>query len=89
MPINWNNLEPLPLKRQRDAGDRERLAAVAHRNACAKHKGRNHWRNWERRAMISEKKAAAKVKAAVKLAAHHRHTERVRLYWLGEIDSHP
>lgn len=81
--------EPLPLRRQKDTQDRERLAEAAHRKRCAKHKGRNHWRNWERRKMLEEKKKKAKIAKGVIDAARSRYLKASRAYWSGESDSHP
>lgn len=87
--IDWKNLQPLPLRRQRDRQDRERLAEFSHRRRCAKHKGRNHWKNWERRQIEAEKRAKALAKVELKVAAHRRHVEAVRAYWAGSTDTHP
>lgn len=84
MPIDFSTLEPLPLRRQRDKMDRERLAAVAHRAKCAKHKGRNHWRNWERRKMLAKAKADGLAKVEAKKPALARYSDEVRRYWRGE-----
>jgi hypothetical protein len=87
--IDWKNLQPLPLSRQKDALDRERLAEIAHRKRCAKHRGRNHWRNWERRKMAAEQRKIATDKLAKSKAQHKRHVDLVRDYWAGLIDCHP
>lgn len=63
--------------------DRERLADVAHRKRCASHKGRNHWRNWERRMMAAEKKRLALAKLEAKKPALERYRDAVRDYWAG------
>lgn len=82
-------LQPIPTRRQRDARDRERLAEAAHRKHCAKHKGRNHWRNWERRMMERAQAAEATIKNAMKDAAKFRHVAQVRAYWSGAREDHP
>lgn len=87
--IDWKTLAPLPLRRQKDALDRERLADAALKKKQAKHKGRNHWRNWERRQMAkiaADKKQPMRDKAKV---AHERYKSAVRAFWNGEIDEHP
>lgn len=69
--------------------DRETLAEITHRKKCAKHKGRNHWRNWERRQMAKAKADAAKktqVSKTEKLKLYHM---KVRAYWLGLRDDLP
>lgn len=81
--IDWKNLEPLPVKRQRDARDRERLAEVAHRKRAAKHKGRNHWANWERRQMLAAKKAEGKKRGDKRHAIFRAYVVGVREYWGG------
>ena len=87
--IDFANLQPLPLRRQKEACDRERLAEAAHRKKCAKHKGRNHWRNWERRKMALAKIAEGKIAGAKWLAARRRHVDQVRAYWEGLRSDHP
>ena len=69
--------------------DREALAEVTHRKRCAKHKGRNHWRNWERRLMAKEKREAADKSHQIKMAKINRHVEQVRAYWMGLRDDLP
>lgn len=86
--IDWKNLEPLPRKR-RDGSDRERLAEISHTRKAAKHKGRNHWRNWERRQMAKAKREAAETKVSKAQAKAARYIEAVKAYWRGEIDQHP
>ncbi|HEY9219565.1 MAG TPA: hypothetical protein VIO94_16070 [Phenylobacterium sp.] len=76
-------------RRKRDTQDRERLAEIAHRKSCAKHKGRNHWRNWERRRMAAEARKAALIAAASRSAKLSRYTEEVRAYWHGERSDMP
>lgn len=75
--------------RRKVIDDRERLAEIAHRKRCAKHKGRNHWRNWERRRMALEKKRAAEIAVAKQMAADRRFMEAARSYWRGEREAHP
>lgn len=75
--------------RKRTELDRERLAAVAHSRAAAKHKGRNHWRNWERRQMAAEKRRAAMEKLTVKQSVFDRYKRAARAYWAGETEAHP
>jgi len=87
--IDFENLQPLPLRPQKDARDRERLAEAAHRKKCAKHKGRNHWRNWERRQMALAKIAEGKAKTAKWLADRRRHVDQVRAFWEGLRADHP
>jgi hypothetical protein len=70
--------------RRRDPNDRERLAEAAHRKRCAKHKGRNHWANWERRQMAAEKRAAAEAKTEKRQRAWAAYVEQVRAYWSGD-----
>lgn len=86
--IDWSNLEPLPRK-PRDPHGRERLAAVSHTRKAAKHKGRNHWKNWERRQMARAKREAAEAGAKKAAAKYGRYIDAVRAYWRGEIDAHP
>lgn len=70
-------------------GDREHLAAVSHSRKAAKHKGRNHWANWKRRAMLAEKRAAAR-KVEVKRDKRFAVVKRqIRAYWLGDRTEHP
>lgn len=87
--IDLANMEVLPSRRQRDKMDRERLADAAHRKACAKHKGRNHWRNWERRMMALAAAAERRIKAARSDAARKRYGEQVRAYWADLRAKHP
>ena len=87
--IDWKNLEPLPLRRQRDAAERERLADAARRAKCAKHKGRNHWANWARRKMIADAKKEARAKLEAKKPALKRYSAEVRNYWRGLRDDMP
>lgn len=75
--------------RRCDPMDRERLAEIAHRKRCAKHKGRNHWRNWERRRMAREKAADGKAKADRSRHARERYIDEVRAFWLGLRPDHP
>lgn len=70
--------------RKRNGLDRERLAAISHTQKAAKHKGRNHWRNWERRKMAAEKRKAALAKVEKRNAAFVRYVEATRAYWRGE-----
>jgi hypothetical protein len=70
--------------RRRDPNDRERLAAAALAAKRAKHKGRNHWRNWERRQMAAEKRWASLAKVEKRKAAFGRYVEEVRAYWRGD-----
>jgi hypothetical protein len=86
--IDWKNLESLPLKRQLGL-DREHLAAVSHTRKAAKHKGRNHWRNWERRQMTKAKKTEAAKRDLAKQPSLARYRDAVRAYWRGEADQHP
>lgn len=81
--------EPLPLRRQKDRFDRERLAEAALKKKCAKHKGRNHWRNWERRKMAREKAEAKAPVIAKAVAAARRYHAEVRSYWRGLRADHP
>lgn len=87
--IDWKNLEPLPLKRQRDTRDRERLAENAHRKRAAKHKGRNHWANWERRQMLAAKKAEGKKHGEKRQQVFRAYAAAVREYWRGLRTDHP
>lgn len=87
--IDLSSLEPLPLRRQRDKMDRERLADIAHRKKCATHKGRNHWRNWEHRKMLAQKKAERAAKLDTKKPAMARYGDEVRRFWQGERDDMP
>ncbi len=75
--------------RHRDPTDRERVAAAALAKSRAKHKGRNHWRNWERRKMAAEARKVALAKVEVKKAAFGRYCDEVRVYWLGGRHDHP
>ena len=75
--------------RRRDPLDRERLADASHRKKCAKHKGRNHWRNWERRQMAAEKRAAAEAKTAIRQRVWTAYVEQVRAYWSGDRSDLP
>jgi hypothetical protein len=86
--IDWNNLSELPRK-IRDPHDRERLAQAALAKKAAKHKGRNHWRNWERRKMALDAKRAAAARNDKKLAKVRAHKDQVRAYWSGLRDEHP
>ena len=52
--------------------DRETLAEIAYRKKCAKHKGRNHWLNWERRQMAKAKADAAMKAQAIKVRSSSR-----------------
>lgn len=76
-------------RRARDLNERERLAEAAHRRACAKHKGRNHWRNWERRRALAVAKKVADAKVELKAVRYARYTDAVRDYWRGLRDAHP
>lgn len=87
--IDLSALEPLPLRRQRDKMDRERLADIAHRKKRAKHKGRNHWRNWERRKMLAQAKAERGAKLDAKKPAMARYSDEVRRFWRGERGDMP
>jgi len=82
--IDWNKLGPLPLRRQTDPASRERLAAASLAKKSAKHKGRNHWRNWERRQMAKAARAVGAAKQAAKRPAMRRYLAEVRAYWGGE-----
>lgn len=79
----------LPSVRRREVNDRERLADAAHRKQCAKHKGRNHWRNWERRKMAADASREAKAKADKAVQRVKAHHAEVAAYWRGERESHP
>ena len=89
MPIDFAALEPLPLRRQRDKLDRERLAQSAHLAKCAKHKGLNHWRNWERRKMLAKAKTDGLAKIEAKKPALTRYADEVRRYWRGDRPDMP
>lgn len=69
--------------------DRETLAEAAHRKKCAKHKGRNHWRNWERRLMLKEKREAQAKITERKLSAYFDYRKQVRKYWQGSRPDMP
>lgn len=88
-PRTFAPMEPLVTCRERDANDRERLAEASHRKRCAKHKGRNHWRNWERRRMaqLKAERMAPVIERAK--AAHGRYRDAVRAFWSGERETHP
>jgi hypothetical protein len=81
--------DTLPIKRQRDVMDRERLAMNSLKRKAAKHKGRNHWRNWERRQMAEAKKRASAITNATKLSAAAKILDQTRDYWRGLHDEHP
>lgn len=65
------------------AGDREHLAAVSHSRKAAKHKGRNHWANWKRRAMRAAKRAEARQAEIKRMAYYQKLKRQVRAYLLG------
>lgn len=75
--------------RKRDPLDRERVAAAALARSRAKHKGRNHWRNWERRQMALEARRNALSTAATKKARFERYCDEVRSFWRGLRPDHP
>lgn len=87
--IDFKTLQPLPLRRQRDAQDRERLAAVKETRERAKHKGRNHWQNWKRRHMAKAKVDAGKALQSVQKSAFSTHLAEVRAYWAGDRPDYP
>lgn len=86
--IDWKNLEPLPRK-PRQLHPREMLAIASHKKKCAKHAGRNHLRNWERRAEEKLKKRAREKEERRKALNYRGYLNLVRAYWSGEIDEHP
>lgn len=69
--------------RREDRG-RERLAEFSFCRAKAKHKGRNHWRNWERRMMAAAKKSKAKAKAEKRAVEVSGYLDEARSYWRGD-----
>ena len=68
--------------------DRERLAENSLRRKAAKHKGRNHWANWERRMMKQATQKSHKIAAAISLAKRRKFLAQARQYWRGSGD-HP
>ena len=65
------------------------MAAAALAKSRAKHKGRNHWRNWERRLMAAEARRAAEEKTARKAATWARYRDEVRAFWRSARSDHP
>lgn len=70
--------------RKRDVSDRERLASAALAKKRAKHKGRCHWRNWERRQMALAKKKADEAVNAKRSVVIGRYLDEARAYWRGD-----
>jgi hypothetical protein len=88
MDIDWNNPPALPVRRK-DKTDRERLAKASHLKKTAKHRGRNHWKNWERRHVAKTKAGLAKKCSNKNLSSLRKFRDAVRAYWNGEKDEHP
>lgn len=88
MPIDWKNLDPLPLKR-RDGSDRERLAHASLEKKKAHHNGRNHFHAWQKRQAAKAKAIAHKKTLRQKQGTRSRFLSATRAYWRGETDEHP
>jgi hypothetical protein len=90
MPIDWDNLPTLigpRFKRLRsERFDRERLAANKH---AKRKRPKNHATNQER-SFIERERAAQAVRDSANRAVQWRgFKDRVRAYWLGEIEDYP
>lgn len=86
--IDWQNLPPLPRKKP-DGATREDAAERLFRDHKAKHNGRNHIRNWERRQIARAAAMEARKRADKATARARRFIDAVRAYWKGDTDEHP
>lgn len=87
--IDFQNLEPLPLRRQKDPSDRERLAEASFKKKAAKHKGRPHFHAYQKRQREAAAKAEAVACAEKTARRYGRYIEEVRAYWAGLRPDHP
>jgi len=71
---------------QRD--DRERLAEASYRKRAAQHKGRAHFRAFQKRQRAAARRKAGEEKAARNRVIYGRYVERVRAFWAG-LGDHP
>ncbi len=87
--IDFQNLEPLPLRRQKDRNDRERLADASFKKKAAKHKGRNHFHAYQKRQREAIKAVERAARAEKTARTYAGYVEAVRAYWAGLRPDHP
>lgn len=87
--IDFSSLEPLPVNRQKDLQDRERLAHASAEKKKAHHKGRNHFHAWQKRLAAKMRRYAEKKTKVQKQSARDKFHAAVRAYWSGLSDEHP
>lgn len=86
--IDWKNLETLPRKRS-DGKTKEDLADLKFQRSKAKHHGRCHIFNWQRRKSKEQSQIKGKEKSDANAQKHKSYKNRVRAFWAGKIDEHP